>query len=100
MQVIEFIFQLVTVVFNFASIYDGLYASDISENLKQTQTCSTRNVFEDFSALRKVEDLSSSEVFCIVVLLILKRIRIDFEDFRKFCKARGLYGLALRFAVN
>ena len=60
----------------------------------------SRNVFEDFSTLRKDEKLSSSEPFFICVLLIFQLKRIDFEDFQKFCKAGCSYGLASRFAVN
>ena len=46
-------------------------------------------LFEDCSALRKVEELSFSDAFSI-----------NFEDFRTFCKAGGSYGLAPRSAVN
>ena len=45
-----------------------------------------KNVFEDFSALRKVGELSSSETFFTSVLRILNQIERDSETFEKFTK--------------
>ena len=60
----------------------------------------SQNVFEDFSTLRKVQKLSSSEMFFIIVVSILKQKRIDSEDFSNFAKRGARTVSPPRFAVN